>query len=147
VGLVAQNAVAYIIIMRNLDVVEEDHILQFHRVTDHTVFSHQGAAPDEGTVADFRIGTDDAGGTQKCGGGDCCGLMYPDGGADFGVIFSQTGTKGQNQILNSLQRLPGIVKAGKVVACQRMGQIVKIAYMIHNKYLPAEKSTSILYNG
>ena len=82
--------------MGDLDVVEEDHVFQFHRVAYHAVFSYQGRTPDESAVADFRVGTDDAGGTKECGRSHGGSLMYPDGGGNFGVFFAQGRPQGQD---------------------------------------------------
>ena len=40
--------------------IEQNDILQFHGIAHHAVFAHQGAAPDECTVANFGVCTDDA---------------------------------------------------------------------------------------
>ena len=88
-GFIAQNTVAYIIIVGDLDIVEEDHVFQLYGVAHHAVFANQGAAPDESAVPDFCTGPDDAGGTQKGRRGYSGGFVYPNLGLYFFVIVPQ----------------------------------------------------------
>jgi len=126
VGLIAQNAVAHIIEVGNLYIVKQNHIFQFHRVAYYTVFAHKSAAADIGTVPDFRIGSNDTGCAQICAGSHGSRFVYPDSGLDFFVFISQSRTELQNQILNALQSLPGIVKSGEIVSGEGTVQIIKL---------------------
>ena len=101
-GFVTQDTVAYIIEVRNLYVIKEDHVLQFHGIAYHTVFAHQSAAADIGTMPDFRTGTDDAGSAQEGGGGNGYGFVDPHCGGNFCVVFTQVRAKRQNQIFDAL---------------------------------------------
>ena len=57
-ALVSENAVSDIIVMRNLNIVEENDIFQFCAVADHTVIAYQRAATDKCTGTDFCFVTD-----------------------------------------------------------------------------------------
>ena len=126
VGLVAQDAVAHIIIMRNLNAVEEDHILQLHGIAHHASAAHQGGAADKCTVADFGICANDAGCAQIGRGSNLGGLVNPDGGRNFDIIFSQLGAEGQDQLADACQRLPGEFEISQIFAGHGMVQIEKI---------------------
>ena len=94
VGLVAQNAVAHVIEVGNLDVIEQDRVFQLYGIADHAVFAHQGGAADEGAVAHLGPRADDAGRAQEGGRGDRGGFMYPDGGRYLRIVLAQGGTQG-----------------------------------------------------
>ena len=114
--------------MRNLHVVEENHIFQLHGVAYYAVCAHQRAAADKGAVPNLRAGADDAGGSQKRCGGHGGGFMYPDGGRHFPVTLAQLGAEGENQSLDPAQCLPGIFKSGKIFPGEGMGQIIQLVY-------------------
>ena len=73
-GLVAEDGIADIVVMRGLDIVEEDNVLELAGVSHHGVFADNGTAADKGTVADFGTVVDDAGRTD------------PGRGKDFGIL-------------------------------------------------------------
>ena len=78
VAVISENGVANIVIVRCLNVIEEDDVLEFDGVTYHAVCANQSGASDEGTVADFRVRSDDAGSAEICRGKYLCSLVYPD---------------------------------------------------------------------
>ena len=123
VGAVAQNAVAHVVVVGDLDVVEENCVLQLHGVAHHAVGAHQRTAPDEGAVPDFRARADDAGGTQIGRGGHGGGFMDPDGGGNFPVALKLR-AEGENQFLDPAQGLPGIFKPGEIFSRKGMGQVI-----------------------
>ena len=112
--------------MGHLYVVKQDHIFQLHRVSHHTIRAYQRAAADKGAVAHLRAGADDAGRAQKRCGRHRGSLMNPDSGGHFPVAFAQLGAKGENQSFDAAQRLPGIVKSGKVLPGNGVGQIIQL---------------------
>ena len=85
-ALEAQDRVPYIIVVRGLNAVKEDDVFQFHRIAHHTARAHQGGAPDEGAVPDFRFRANDAGRAQKGRGGQAGGFMDPNAGGAL-LIF------------------------------------------------------------
>ena len=60
---VTQDTVSYIVEMGYLHMVKEDYIFEFYRISHHAVVSHQSGLPDKGAMANFGVGTDNAGGT------------------------------------------------------------------------------------
>ena len=131
VGLVAQNAVAHIVEVGDLNVVKEDDVLQLHGVAHHAVFAHQCGAPDEGAVADLGVRADDAGGTEIGGGEDRGGLVDPDGGGDFREVLAQSGAEREDQLLNALEGLPGVFVARQIIGGDGVSQIVKVTGFEH----------------
>jgi hypothetical protein len=77
-------------------------------------------------VSDFRVGADDAGGTQICGGCNNGTLMNPDLGCNFLIGIIQIGTQGADQIFDACQCLPGVFKIGKIIGSQCVAQIKKL---------------------
>ena len=131
VGLVAQDAVAHIVVVGRLYAVEQDDVLQLHGVAHHAARAHQGAAPDERAVAHLRVRADDARSAQEGRGRDPGGLMYPHVRGGAFVVRSQRRAEGQDQVGDAGQRLPGIGKAGQIIPRQRVCQVKQIMNGIH----------------
>ena len=55
----AKDGIPYIVIVRNLHVVEQYDILQFRRIADRRVLADDRTSADESTLADLRIPADD----------------------------------------------------------------------------------------
>ena len=126
-ALVAQDGVAHIVVVGGLDVVEEDNVFQLHRVAHHTVGSHQGGAPDKGTVAHLGFGADDAGGAQVGGGGHHGGFVDPDVLLGLAVLLrGELAAQGEDQILDAVQGLPGVLKLPEIIPGQGVGQIQQV---------------------
>ena len=53
--------------MRHLYLVEQNHVFQLRRITDHRLFSHNGTASDKSALSDLRLFIDDAR-TSQIGG-------------------------------------------------------------------------------
>ena len=133
VGLIAQNGVAYIIIMGHLHVVEEDHVLQLGGVAHHAVVAHQGAAPDEGALAHLGAVADDAGAVDIGGGEDGGVLGDPHVGGGVVILrLAEGGAQGQDQVGDAGERLPGIGELLQIFACRRVGQVIHILNMPHD---------------
>ena len=66
VAIVSEDGVANIVIVRCLNVIEEDDVLEFNRVTYYTVCANQSGASDEGAMAYFGVGSDDARCAEIC---------------------------------------------------------------------------------
>ena len=86
VRLVAQDAVADVVVVGSLDIVEENYVFQLHGVANNAVGTYQGAAPDEGTVAHLGAGADDAGSPQIGRGSHDGGIVYPNRGGNLRVV-------------------------------------------------------------
>ena len=132
VGLVAQDAVAHVVIMGRLHAVKEDDVLQLHGVAHHAARAHQGAAPDERAVAHLRVRADDARPAQIGRGRDLGGLMYPHVRGGAFVVRAQRRAEGQDQVGDAGQRLPGIGEAGEIVPRQRVVQVKQVLNGIHD---------------
>ena len=131
-GFVAQNAVAHVIVVGNLNVVKKNHVFQLHGVADNTVRTDQRTAPDKGAVPYLGAGPDDAGRAKVGGGGDNSGFVDPDLGSGLVVFVGKSGAKLQNQILDSGKGFPGVVKAGKIMPGKGMAQIIQFVYGVHD---------------
>ena len=132
VGLEAQNAVAHVVVMGRLDVVEQDDVLQLDRVADHAVRADERRAPDERAVAHLGLGADDAGRAQIGRRHDLGGLVHPDLGRDL-VVFRRVKLCAQleNAVLDARERLPRIGELREVLPRQRMRQIIEIRDFVH----------------
>ena len=97
---------------------------QLHAVAHHGARAHQRAAPDEGAVAHLRLGTDDAGRAEKCGGRDLGGLCHPYPRLGL-VVFvgGQALAQLHNKILQLVQHLPGPLLALEQRGGQGVGEI------------------------
>ncbi len=69
-GLISQNGISYIIIMGNLHLIEQDHILKFCRISHNGAFADNGISTDKSAMPDFRVLADD------CRAMDICRLKY-----------------------------------------------------------------------
>ena len=132
VAVVAEDGIAYVVVVRCLDVVEEYYVLELHGVADDAVSAHKGGAADERAVPDLGVGTDDAGRTQISAGEDLGGLVDPDALGYFGVFLGiEGGAERLDEFLYSLESFPGVFVLGKVVLGQCMFQVEKIGSLVH----------------
>ena len=123
-ALEAQDGVPHVVIMRGLHTVKEDDVFQLHGVAHYTARSHQGGAPDEGAVPDLRLRANNAGRAQEGRGSDRGGLVDPNVGGPLLVLRRvQGGAKLQNQLLDAVQSLPGVLELGQVVPRQGVGEV------------------------
>ena len=133
VGAVAQNAVTHIVVVGHLDIVENDHIFQFYGVAYHAIAAHKGAAPDKGAMPHFGFRTDDAGRADKSGRSDLCAAVSPYLRSNLGIfVRRQLTAQRDDHLLDALQRLPGIGKAGEVIRRQGVAQVVEIMDLAHS---------------
>jgi hypothetical protein len=58
---ITEDGISYVVIVRSLNVIKKDSILEFNRVSDYAVSSYQSGASDESAVTHFSVGSDDAG--------------------------------------------------------------------------------------
>ena len=78
VRFIAKNAVAHIVVMRDLYFVKEDHIFEFCRVADNGALADDRISADKCAVADLRVLINDAGTVEACRGGDFGRFCDPD---------------------------------------------------------------------
>ena len=130
--LVAEDAVAHVVIMRGLDVVEEDDVFQLHGVADDGVLADDGAAADKGTVADLRAVVDNAGSAEPGGGENLRILRHPHAFTGLVIFFGvKRGAEFENECLDLVQHLPGIGLALEELFGDRFVQIEEILDFYH----------------
>ena len=134
-GIIAQYGIAHVVVMGGLHVVEQYHVLQLAAVAHHAVRAHQRRAADERAVAHLRLGADDAGRAQVCRREDLRRLVDPHVLADLLVILAQGRPQREYEILDALQRLPGIGELGQVIFREGVIEVVEIGNVVH-VYLP-----------
>jgi hypothetical protein len=61
VAAITEDGISYVVIVRSLNMIKKNNVLEFHGVSYHTVSSYQSRASDESAVTHFGIGSDDAG--------------------------------------------------------------------------------------
>ena len=126
-ALVAQDGVAHIVIVGGLDVIKENDVLQLHRVAHHAVGAHQSRAPDKGAVTHLSLRPDDAGCAQIGGRRYNGGLVDPDVLLGLAVLLrGELAAQGEDQLLDAVQGLPGILKLAEVFPRHGVGQIEQL---------------------
>lgn len=125
-AIVTEDAVTDVVVMRSLDMIEPDHVLQLDAVADNTVSADKGGTAVEGAVPHLSIRSDDARRAEVSRRENFGGLMDPDSGLHFFIIISKSRTKLKDQFIDSLQRLPGISKPPKVIGCQGVVKVILI---------------------
>ena len=127
VALVAQDGVSHIVVVGRLDAVKEDDVLQLHRVAHHAVGPHKRGAPDKGAVAHLGLRSDDAGRAQVGGGGHHSGFVDPDVLLGLAVLLrGEAAAQGENQLLDAVQGLPGVLELAEVLPRHGVGQIEQL---------------------
>ena len=95
--------------MGGLDIVEEDHVFQLHRVAHHGLLAHDGAAPDEGAVADLRPVVNDAGAADVSRGKHLGVLGDPHVlGGVVKLLRREGGPQLEDKVAELSQHLPGV---------------------------------------
>ena len=131
-GLVPQDGIAHVVIVRHLHVVKEDHVFQLRGIAHHTVVPHQGAAPDEGTGTDLGLMADDAGPGDVVVGIDHGVLGDPHVLLGMVVLLgAQRGAQLQDEALDTIQDLVRIGLSFKQGRGFGMGEIQQISDGIH----------------
>ena len=120
VRLHAEDRVAHVIVMRNLDPVEQDNVLKLRRIPDGRALSDDRAAADESALADLRVLPDNAGAGDGGGRRDLRALCDPDVFALLLILFRiQRGTELFDEIRDKRKCLPWIGQSLKQVFCDR----------------------------
>ena len=83
---VSKDGIAYIIVMRNLYFVKQNHVLKFRRISDYRALADDRIAADKRAVAHLRIFPDDRRSMNISGRCDGRGSGDPDILSDF-LIF------------------------------------------------------------
>lgn len=135
VALVAQNGVAHVVVVGGLNFIEENGILQLCRVAYHAVGAHQSGAPDKGTVAYLGLRPDDAGCAQIGGRRYNGGLVDPDMLPGLAVLLrGELAAQGEDQLLDAIQGLPGVLKLAEVLPRHGVGQIEQLGNRDVHRY-------------
>ena len=66
VAAVSEDGIAYIVIVRSLNMVKKNNVLELYAVTNNTVSANQSGTSDEGSMTHFGVGPYDARGTKIC---------------------------------------------------------------------------------
>ena len=136
VRLVAEDGVADVVIVRGLDVVEQDDVLELNGVADDCVLADDGAAADERAVADLRAVVDDAGRAEVSRGEHLCVLRHPYALAGvIELVRIERGAELEDEVLYPVKHLPGVGLAVKQFLCDGLIQIEKLFYFNHFPYL------------
>lgn len=135
VALVAQDGVAYVVVVGGLNFIEENGVLQLRRVAYHAVRAHQCGAPDKGTVAYLGLRPDDAGCAQIGGRRYNGGLVDPDVLPGLAVLlWGELAAQVEDQLLDSVQGLPGVLKLAEVLPRHGVGQIEQLGNRDVHRY-------------
>ena len=59
-AVVSEDRVSYIIVVRGLDIIEENDVLEFYGVADYALAAYECRTSDERAVSDFCLRSDDA---------------------------------------------------------------------------------------
>ena len=102
VGEVAQNGVAYVVVVGSLNVVEENDVLELNGVADNAVRADESRASDESAVSYLCFGSDDAGCAEVCGLKNLCGLVNPNALCSLLVVVAEGGTELEDKVLDTL---------------------------------------------
>ena len=134
VALIAQDAVTNVVVVRGLHAIKEDHVFQLDRIAHHAVLPHQGCATNECAVPHLGSCADDAGSTQVGRRGDNGCAVYPHLGRNLRIVLRiQMASDFHNQLLNAGQCFPRIGKAGQIILCQGVIQIIQVMHGQHHR--------------
>ena len=131
VGVIPEDGVADIVVVRGLDVVEQDDVLQFAGVADDAVGTDECGAADECAVANFGLGPDDAGRSEVCGREHRCRLVDPHMLLDFFIVVTQRRAEFEDEVLDALQGFPGVGELFEIFFGQRVVKVIKVFDGIH----------------
>ena len=135
VAVVTEYRIAYIVVMRSLNVVKEDDVLQLNRVAHHALAANKSRSSYERAVSDFCLRSDDAWSSELSARKHLGRLVDPYVFADLFILLRiECRTELKDEVLDALQRFPRISELAEVVLRECMVEIVKIIDCIH-KYL------------
>ena len=77
-ALIAKNGVTYVVVMRHLHIVEQNDVLQLHRITDNAVCAYECGTSYKSTVTNLRLRADDTWCTEIRAREYLRRLMHPD---------------------------------------------------------------------
>ena len=89
-GLIAEDGIAYVIVIGYLHLVKEDNVFQFGGVAYYGAFAYDGVSTDKCTVADLRAFVNDGRAVEVGGGGDFGSFSNPD---ILTTLFKEVGGK------------------------------------------------------
>ena len=88
----AENRVADVVVVGNLNVVEDHGVLDLGRVADDAIFADERRAADERAVPHLGSGADHGRSRDQGGRCDLRRLVYPDLGRDLVVVLPGKGS-------------------------------------------------------
>ena len=117
-GLITQDCISHIIIVRYLNLIKKDDVFQFCRIAYHTAFTHKSFSTDKCAVADFGLFSDD--GRSIDAGSRCnlCGFCDPDISLMVIILCRiQCFSQFDNEISDFRKDFPGICFPFKKLFC------------------------------
>ena len=127
-GFIAQDGVPHIIVVRNLHIVEQDHIFELGRVAHHTVGAHQGVASDKCPLADLGFRADNGWSVDISGREYRGAFRNPD---ILPALFIFFWRKRFPQLADKRpdtgKRLPRIRVLLQIFRCRRVREVIQIA--------------------
>ena len=125
-GFIAKDTVSHIVVMGHLHLIEENHVFQLCGIADHRSLSHDGAAPDKGTVAHLGFLIDDERAIQAGRGSHFRAFRNPDVSPPFLItVFRKAVSQLDDKILDLRQNLPGIFRPFKNSRRYGFPQVIK----------------------
>lgn len=113
---IAENAVTNIVVVRSLNVIEQNDVLQFNAVANNAVRTYQRRTTNESTVTDFCVRSDNAGRTKISCRENLCGLVYPHAFFTLFVFIRVEGlAKFENKIFYAAECFPRVCEFAQVV--------------------------------
>ena len=124
VGLVSKDCIAYIIIMRNLNIVTKNYILKLCRVSNHAAISHQSLSADKCAVTNLCIFTNNCRTIDTCGRCNLGRFCNPDVPLQMIIFISiQCFSQLYDEITNFRKYLPWIGFSLEKFSCNSLRHI------------------------
>ena len=126
---VSKNRITYIIIVRNLNFIKEDHILKLCGISYNSSFSYDRISTDKCTMTDFCILPNDRRSINKCSWCYFCTLCDPHIFSTLLIlIFTQRLSQLQNKAADLRKYFPWISHSFKNILCYCLIQCIKFFY-------------------
>ena len=111
VRLVTKNGISHIIVMRNLNIIKKNHVLQLRRIAYYCIGSDNYLSADKSAVANLRLRSDDYRPDNSCCRRNLGAFVNPDSLCRIHILIFRQGFSQLFHILPNMgQSLPGILK-------------------------------------
>ena len=109
VAVISEDGIAYIVVVRCLNVIEEDHVLELYGVSYNAVSSDKSRTSYECAVSYLSVRSDDAWSSEICARENLCSLVNPYVLADL-IVFCRIKSLSEldDHVLDALQSFPRI---------------------------------------